>query len=139
MVDPTAPPLRFANVRILTEDFARAWRFYRDSLGLTPVRGHGEPPYGEFEFGSEARIGIFDRTLMAEATGLEGGPYPTTVVGRSLLVLETDDVDAVARELDRRKVPLLAGPTDRPAWQLRTVHLQDPDGYVIEIYSRRKG
>jgi lactoylglutathione lyase len=137
---PTLAPatLEFSNVRILVRDFARSWAFYRDVLGLTPAKGHGEPPYGEFVFGGRSLIGLFEERNMAEATGLEGGPYPATVVGRSALILETADVDSVARELERRHVPLVAGPTDRPAWQLRTIHLRDPDGYLIEIYSALK-
>lgn len=72
---------------------------------------------------------------MAEAVGLSPGRYPAGNVGRSALIFEVKDVDAVAKRLRRRGVRLLAGPTNRPAWQLRTVHLRDPDGYLIEIYS----
>lgn len=80
-------------------------------------------------------VGMFEQRVMAEATGLESGPYPTSVVGRTALVLEAADVNSVAKELERQNIPLIRGPTDRPAWQLRTIHLQDPDGYLIEIYS----
>jgi lactoylglutathione lyase len=127
--------LELSNVRILASDFARSWTFYRDVLGLTPRKGHGDPPYGEFVAGDRTVVGIFEQKLMADATGLEAGPSPTSIVGRSALILETADVDAVAKELERQKVPLIRRPTDRPAWQLRTIHLRDPDGNLIEIYS----
>lgn len=127
--------VEYSNVRILVSDFARSWAFYRDVLGLTPRAGHGEPPYGEFVAGHRTVVGLFEQRLMADATGLVAGPLPASHVGRSALILETRDVDAVAKELERQKIPLLRGPTDRPAWQLRTIHLQDPDGYLIEIYS----
>jgi lactoylglutathione lyase len=139
MAGASGTQLGFSNVRILVSDFARSWRFYRDVLGLTPQRGNGEPPYGEFVSGNQASIGIFEQQLMAEATRLEPGPDPSSAVGRSLLVLESADVDAVARELDRHHVPLLVGPTDRPEWRLRTIHLRDPDGYLIEVYSPLRG
>lgn len=136
MVTPSSDPLQFSRVRLLVEDFDKSWHFYRDVLGLTPVKGHGHPPYGEFVSNNRAVVAIFDRRLMAEAVGLDSGHYPRAHVGRSTLIFEVKDVDTVAKRLRRRGVRLLQGPTDRPLWQLRTIHLRDPDGYLIEIYSR---
>jgi lactoylglutathione lyase len=128
-------PLQFARIRLLVKDFETSWRFYRDVLGLTPVKGHGSPPYGEFVWEGQAIVAIFDRKLMAEAVGLAPGRYPAKNMGRSSLIFEVTDVDAVAKRLRARGVRLLKGPTDRPVWELRTIHLRDPDGYLIEIYS----
>jgi catechol 2,3-dioxygenase-like lactoylglutathione lyase family enzyme len=128
-------PIQFARVRLLVKDFDKSWRFYRDVLGLTPARGHGQPPYGEFVWGKDAIVSLFDRKLMALAVGLHPGRYSRASVGRSLLNFEVKDVDALAKRLRRRGVRLLRGPTDRPDWSLRTIHLRDPDGYLIEIYS----
>lgn len=133
-----ADPLQFARVRLLVNDFDKSWRFYRDMLGLTPVKDHGHPPYGEFVWKGRAIVSIFDRKLMATAVGLAPGRYSRKNVGRSLLNFEVKDVDALAKTLRRRGVRLLQGPTDRPDWVLRTIHLQDPDGYLIEIYSPLK-
>ena len=130
---------RFSLTRLLVKDFAKSWRFYRDSLGLTPAKGHGEPPYGEFVSGGRTVVGLFDRALMARAVGLSVGRYPSASVGRSALILEVYDVDEFAKTLRRRGVRLLRGPTDRPAWRLRTIHVRDPDGYLVEIYSELKG
>jgi len=138
MARARAPALEFARVRILASDFRRSWRFYRDVLGLTPVHGHGEPPYGEFVADHGAMVSIFDRKQMAAAVGLVPGRYDHRTTGRSALIFETDDVDVLARRLRRRRVRLLQGPTDRPVWELRTIHLRDPDGYLIEIYSGLK-
>ncbi len=132
---PTRPPLEFARLRILVDDFARSWTFYRDVLGLTPVKGHGEPPYGEFVSGAGAMVSLFDRRRMADALGPAGPAIDVPVSDRSLLVFETPDVDEFYRRLVADRVPIVAGPTDRPDWQLRTLHLRDPDGYLIEIYS----
>jgi len=132
------PPLEVYGPRLLVKDFPRSFRFYRDVLGLTPAKGHGHPPYGEFVEGGRAVLGIFERRRMAEAVGLAPGRYGSRNVGRSALVLAAKDVDAVARTLRRRRVPLLCGPTDRPAWHLRTIHLRDPDGYLVEICSELK-
>ena len=136
-MSPSKPdPLQFGNVRLLVKDFKRSWRFYRDVLGLTPAKGHGEPPYGEFVWRGRTVVGVFDRKLMAEAVGLRPGAYPTQNVGRSALIFEVKDVDAVAVRLRRRGARLLCAPTDRPAWRIRTLHVRDPDGYLVEVYSR---
>ena len=132
------PTLEFSRTRLLVADFDRSWRFYRDVLGLVPVRGHGPPPYGEFRSPGGAMVSIFDRKLMAEAVGLEPGKYVPKYTGRSALIFEAPDVDAVARQLKRKKVRVVAGPTDRPVWRIRTLHLRDPDGYLIEIFSGMK-
>jgi catechol 2,3-dioxygenase-like lactoylglutathione lyase family enzyme len=132
-------PLQFSRVRILVKDFDKSWRFYRDRLGLTPAKGHGHPPYGEFVWNDRAIVSIFDRKLMAKAVGLDPGQYPVGCVGKSALIFEVKDVDGVAKRLRRRGVKLLQGPTARPDWNLRTIHLRDPDGYIIEIYSEPCG
>jgi lactoylglutathione lyase len=119
----------------LVADFDRSWRFYRDILGLTPAKGHGRPPYGEFVSKGRSIVSLFDRKLMARATGLALGRSPRGNLGRSALIFEVKDVDALAARLRRKGFRLLRGPTDRPAWRLRTIHVRDPDGYLVEIYS----
>ena len=128
-------PLEFYGVRLLVRDFNKSWRFYRDVLGLTPAKRHGHPPYGGFVWGNRIHVAIFDRKLMAQSVGLDPGRYPLGCIGKSALVLEVKDVDGLALRLRRRGIRLLRGPTDRPDWGLRTIHLRDPDGYLIEIYS----
>ncbi len=136
MTASRSDPLQFARIRLLVKDFETSWQFYRDVLGLTPLKGHGSPPYGEFVWEGQAIVAIFDRKLMAEAVGLAAGRISAKNMGRSSLIFEVKDVDAVAKRLRARGVRLLKGPTDRPVWELRTIHLRDPDGYLIEIYSR---
>jgi lactoylglutathione lyase len=140
MAASRSDPLRFYTVRLLVKNFGKSWRFYRDVLGLTPVKGHGQPPYGEFVSKGRVVVAIFDRKLMAKAVGLDPGHYPTGCVGKSALIFQVKDVDALAQRLRGRGVRLLEGPTDRPDWRLRTIHVRDPDGYLVEIYSElRRG
>jgi len=53
-------------------------------------------------------------------------------------VLSVDDVDATYARLCERSLQFLAGPQNREAWGIRVVHLRDPDGNLIEIYSPLK-
>ena len=122
--------------RLLVQDFQKSWHFYRDRLGLTPMKGHGHPPYGEFVSQGRAVLAIFERKRMADAVGLSAGRYSLKNVGRSAVIFSVKDVDRFAKILRGRKVRLLRGPTNRPEWGLRTIHFQDPDGYLVEIYSR---
>ncbi|MGA8710275.1 MAG: VOC family protein [Thermoplasmata archaeon] len=122
-------------VRLFVRDFRKSWHFYRDRLGLTPMKGHGKPPYGEFVDKGKAVLAIFDGKVMAKAVGLLPGRYPSNNVGRSTVIFSIKDVDHFAQVLRRRRVRLLRDPTNRPDWGLRTIHFQDPDGYLVEVYS----
>lgn len=129
--------LRTYGVRLFVSNFRRSWSFYRETLGLRPAGGGtGEPPYGEFSAGNGTLIGLFDRRLMAKAVALEVDRPPARSMGRSALILSVADVDRLAARLTRRGVRVFRPPTDRPAWGLRTIHLRDPDGNLIEIFSR---
>lgn len=130
-----SPSPGFYGTRLLVRDFSRSFHFYRARVGLTPNKGHGAPPYGEFVWDGRACLAVFDRRAMAAAVGLAPGRTSNRGVGRPEVVLSVTDVDRFARELTRRKVLLLRGPTDRPPWGLRTIHFQDPDGYLVEVSS----
>jgi lactoylglutathione lyase len=131
-------PARFYGVRLLVNDFAASWRFYREGLGLIPQKGHGAPPYGEFVSKGRSVVSLFDRKLMSAAVGLPRGRNGRPSVGRVALVFEVPDVNTLARRLERRGVIVVQGPTDRPEWRLRTVHVQDPDGNLVEFCSTLK-
>jgi len=42
-------------------------------------------------------------------------------------------VDGTDRRLSADGVEFVAGPTDHPEWRIRTAHLRDPDGTLVEI------
>jgi catechol 2,3-dioxygenase-like lactoylglutathione lyase family enzyme len=128
-----APPIDLNNPRLLVRDFAQSWKFYTKTLGLAVVNGDGSPPYGEV--GSRDRfVGIFLREAMAELVGpTRAGRAPTDPF---VLVFEVPNVDRTHASLVRARVPVVIGPTDRPMWGLRTIHLRDPDGNLVELYTR---
>jgi lactoylglutathione lyase len=123
--------LTVSNVRLLVRDFAASFRFYHEQLGV-PVRlGDGAGPYGEL---GNARqwFGMFEAALMAEAVG---APKDEARSGLPFaVILETPDVDLLYARLQADGLPILTPPTDRPAWGLRTIHLRDPDGNLVELY-----
>jgi lactoylglutathione lyase len=99
--------------------------FYRDVVGLAfKLRDAG---YAEFVTG-ETRFGLLERTRASDLINrepIDGGP-----AGEVLFLVE--DVDAEAERLGGLGVEFLSGPVNRP-WGHRTLHLLDPDGFVVEL------
>jgi catechol 2,3-dioxygenase-like lactoylglutathione lyase family enzyme len=117
--------VRLSQVRFLVDDFASAYRFYSETLGLEPGFGSiDEPPYASFVAG-EGAVAIFERSGQADAVELRP-PGDST-----LLVLEVDDVDA---EVARLGTPVVAGPVDKDEWGGRVAYVRDPSGNLIELF-----
>jgi catechol 2,3-dioxygenase-like lactoylglutathione lyase family enzyme len=126
--------IKFTNIRILVSDYAKSFAFYSGVLGL-PVRFSDEQSgYGEFDTGT-VTLALFSRENMAAALVVETPPSEGDGLGRAVLVLNVEDVDAACLELQKKGVAILVPPTDRPAWTIRTAHFKDPDGNLIEINS----
>ena len=112
-------------VILYVADLEASIAFYRDVIGL-PFKFQ-ESGYAEFATRG-SRLGLYERSRLPDLIGreaTEGGP-----AGEILFLVE--DVDEEAERLRRVGVEILAGPVDR-SWGHRTVHLPDPDGFVIEL------
>jgi lactoylglutathione lyase len=116
--------MRFSQARLLVDDFAEAFRFYRDTLGLDVASGDESSGYASFGAGTVA-VAIFERSGQDEVVELRP-PGDST-----LLVLEVDDVDAAVARLREHVV---RDPVDRPHWGGRVAHLRDPSGNLIELF-----
>jgi lactoylglutathione lyase len=82
------------------------------------------------EFATQgAKLGLYDRSRLEELTG-QGAEAPGSPGGEVVFLVE--DVDAEAARLRAAGATILKGPVDR-AWGHRTLHLEDPDGFVIEL------
>jgi lactoylglutathione lyase len=115
---------RLGHVILYVSDLAASVAFYRDVAGLE----HRFTDAGYAEFGTgDTRFALYERRRAEWLTGHPARPGPA---GEIVLVVE--DVDAVAAALRARGTPLLAEAADRP-WGHRTVHVADPDGFVVEF------
>jgi lactoylglutathione lyase len=112
------------HVILYVSDLDASVAFYRDVVGLT--QRFTDAGYAEFDTGS-TRFALYERRRAEWLTGSAVLPGPA---GEVVLIVE--DVDAVAGRLRGRGVSLLAEPADRP-WGHRTVHVADPDGFVVEF------
>ncbi|MGH2814804.1 MAG: VOC family protein [Actinomycetota bacterium] len=113
-------------VILFVADLERSIAFYRDVIGL-PFKLEGD---GYVEFATQGtRFGLYDRNRLEELTG-QGAEAPERPGGEVVFLVE--DVDAEAERLRAAGVTVLKGPVDR-AWGHRTVHVEDPDGFVVEL------
>ena len=106
-------------------DLRRSIAWYRDVVGL-PFRFEGD---GYAEFATEGcKFALYEQDKLPELIGRDatpGGPG-----GEVAFVV--DDVDAEADRLRAAGAEVLSGPVDRP-WGQRTLHVLDPDGFVVEL------
>jgi lactoylglutathione lyase len=117
---------RVGYVILFVGDLGRSVGFYRDVLGV-PFKLEGD---GYVEFATRgARFGLYDRSRLDELTG-QGSDPPGAPGGEVVFLVE--DVDAEAERLRGAGARILSGPVDRP-WGHRTLHVEDPDGFVVEL------
>jgi catechol 2,3-dioxygenase-like lactoylglutathione lyase family enzyme len=105
---------------LYVDSLERSLAFYRDALGMKVVRA---------ESGHFAELALGDSLLCLHQTASLGGTTsPKTVV----LQLDVADVDAMARSIAGKNVPVKAAPSDR-SYGVRQLDLTDPDGYRVAL------
>jgi len=114
-------------VVLLVRDFDASLRFYRDALGLAPVR----PPAGgwaEFDTG-ECRLSL--------RGPWKGMPFDRADFGRGAdeVLLGTDDLDASVAALRARGLEPVS--VHAPGPGVRVAEYRDPDGRRVGLEERR--
>ncbi|MGI5330083.1 VOC family protein [Actinomadura nitritigenes] len=126
--------------RLLVDDFDACARFYTaaldELLGIRPVKMLPAARYANWDRGDECVLVLMGRTRMAETVGTADLPAPSGQDG-SMLVFRVDDVEKAAAALTALGGRVVAAPADRPEWGpgLRTAHLRDPGGNLLELQS----
>jgi len=115
---------RIGYVILYVEDLEASVEFYRDVVGF--AYKFTDAGYAEFET-EGTRFALYERRRAEWLTGRTVAPGAAGEV-----VVMVEDVDAWADRLAARGVEVLSGPADRP-WGHRTVHVADPDGFVVEF------
>ena len=118
------------HIRLLVEEYTACFQFYRDILGLHPTFGDVESGYADFETG-DVTLALFAAEEMTNA--LDETPPSGVGRDRACVVLRVEDVDETAMGLRTEGVELVASPTDHPEWGIRTAHVRDPDGTLVEF------
>ncbi len=120
-------------VRLLVDDWAECVRWYRDVLGLREVFNDGDN-YASLRLNDTTALGITPRSLISDAIGTASLPQPVVAQDKISIIIEVADPDAELERLRAAGVQIVADAVDRPEWGLRTAHIRDPDGNLIELY-----
>lgn len=122
------------HITLVVKDLDKASRFYRDVLGMRPVdRPAFSFPGAWFQAG--------DTQIHMNVAGEEAGEPGIRVIGaRSAsrafhFAFEVDDCDAAGEELAGHGIKIEIAPRDRPDGA-RQMYVRDPDGHLVELYSR---
>ncbi|HEU5157452.1 MAG TPA: VOC family protein [Streptosporangiaceae bacterium] len=111
-------------VIVYVGDLAVSIVFYRDVVGLELK--FEDAGYAGYATGV-TRFALYERRRADWLTSSRTAPGPAGEV-----VFLVDDVDAEARRLGELGAAILSGSADR-AWGHRTLHVADPDGFVVEL------
>lgn len=123
--------MRLTHVRLLADDVEKSVAFYRDVIGLEVTLNAGEGVYYELDAGAVI-LALYRRDLMAQMTR-QPLSSPDADDESTVLTFAVDDVDASYEELRRRGATFVTEPQDQPVAFIRTAHLRDPEGHLIEI------
>ena len=115
---------RIGYVILYVGDLEASVGFYRDVVGFEYK--FTDAGYAEFDAGG-VRFALYERRRAEWLTGRDVAPG----AGGEVVVMVAD-ADACAERLAGLGVVPLSGPADRP-WGHRTVHVADPDGFVVEF------
>jgi catechol 2,3-dioxygenase-like lactoylglutathione lyase family enzyme len=127
--------MKLTHVRLLVTDFDACVRFYRDVMGFQVAWGAEGAGYADFRNRGEAMVALFNRQDMAESLGLGHLPSDAPCQDKAVLVFEAADLDSMVEALKARGAQFITELQDRPDWGIRTTHLRDPDGNLIELNS----
>lgn len=122
---------KLVTTRLLVGDFRASVNFYRDVLQM-PVRqmiGGDDGPYCEFG-GEGGGIALYNRDLAHKIFGLQDAGAQNRV----MLTIHAGGVDQAFKELSAKGVKFEVAVTERPDWAIKTAHLRDPDGNLIELF-----
>jgi uncharacterized glyoxalase superfamily protein PhnB len=120
--------MQFASVRLVTRDVDRLAAFYRLITSIEPERP--APPFANFRFGA-ASLAISSETVVQQ---FNAGAAIAAANRSAIIEFQVDNVDVFAARLPAG-VEVAMPPATMP-WGNRSMLLRDPDGNVVNIFSR---
>ncbi|MET0793285.1 MAG: VOC family protein [Polyangiaceae bacterium] len=123
--------MKFASIRLVTNDVERLASFYGRLTGVPATRL--APEFAEVRL-EGATLAISGERLIQQfnrGAAIAGANHSL------LLEFEIDDVDAVRSRLNDASIECVMEPTDMP-WGNRSLLLRDPDGNVVNVFARPK-
>lgn len=125
--------MKLDNVRLLVTNFDDCLHFYQEILGLSLTWGEPGGNYASFDAGDGKVLALFRRKLMAEAVGTKDLPGQIEAQDRFACIFEVTNLEQTVRDIEDRGGKCASSIQNKPLWGIRTVHLRDPDGNLVEI------
>ena len=127
--------MKFNNIRLLVNDFDKAFTFYKDTLGLKCTWGKLGDNFASFNIGIESGLAIFKTELMSIAINNIDAEQNENLHDKIAIILQVDDINKTYTELQSRGVRFLTEPKDMTAWGIRVSHFRDQENNLIELFS----
>ncbi|HEY6379634.1 MAG TPA: VOC family protein [Candidatus Dormibacteraeota bacterium] len=131
MNEAAPPPPRLGYVVRFVGALEPAVAFYRDVLGQTLTKRTEH--WAQFDCAG-LRLGLYERATMAVQLGVDPAQLGAPP-GALELAFEVADCDAAHRAALAAGAREFSPPQDRP-WGERTAYLLDPEGGLVELYTR---
>lgn len=123
--------MMFAGICIITENVSQLTEFYKKVLKAT---AEGDDIHATIN-SNGAGISIFSKTGMEN---MVEGSTKNTGNSSSVLMFEVEDTDAEYERLKEMNIEFIMLPTTYP-WGSRALWFKDPDGNIVDFYSKVKG
>jgi len=124
--------MQLASIRLVTEQFEAILAFYKNLSGIDPVRlADG---FAEVRFDG-AVLAISAQQLVAR---FNAGAAIAAANRSAILEFEVADVPAVQDRLQHDKVDIVM-PTTLMPWGNMSLLIRDPDGNLVNIFSKPAG
>jgi catechol 2,3-dioxygenase-like lactoylglutathione lyase family enzyme len=114
---------------VITGNVARLRDFYAQVLQIAPATDRAE--YAEFAFNGSA-LSFYDADSFQEHAKDAALPERNRSV---MIEFRVDDVDAEYDRLLQLQIEWVKPPSTQP-WGNRSIYFRDPDGNLVNIYSR---
>jgi uncharacterized glyoxalase superfamily protein PhnB len=121
--------MKFASIRLVTEQFEALLSFYKNLSEIEPVRlADG---FAEVRF-EGAVLAISSQQLVAR---FNAGAAIAAANRSAILEFQVADVESVRDRLAQENVEIVMPPTRMP-WGNLSLLVRDPDGNLVNVYSK---
>ncbi len=127
--------MNFSGLTLLVDNFDRCFKFYSQRMGFRLSWGKLGGEYASFDLGNNLGFSIYKSELMSATLGDLNKELPTNARDKITFSFKVDDVDVAFEDYKSKGVKFLSEPKDMTGWGMRVVHLRDPEGNLMEIFS----
>ena len=122
--------MKLTHTRLLVANYAACFRFYRDVMQFEVLWGDEEGSYADFRVGDGSLLAVNARGVMKEVVGEAPFSERSDSV---VLIFEVEDLEHAVQTLKERGATFVTETRDRPSSGVRTAHLRDSAGNLLEL------